>query len=675
MNFNFKKLPPFKWFVLQNFPFIEADFDAITYYQLLCKLAEELNKIITQNNQIGVQVENLTIAYNQLQEYITNYFDNLDVQEEINNKLDEMVESGEFEELLNEIITKSQPNKIVFMPIANLPESSIANIAGGDCTLIQTGTGKNILIDTGFTLSYDVIKQELIKNNVSKIDYIIISHYHPDHVGNIQNLFSDFDLTQTIFYLCKHTSNFTFPEETLLLTLAVNNEKIYPNTGDIVTIDDLKIEFFNCSQSDIDYYEENSTDYNDYSMCCYVECENKRFAFVGDIMPLAQERIYNQGYCKKSDVLKVEHHGYNQGVFDDYILSIKPELAIINEYINALSIKSTLDNDTLALLNSFCQNIYCTGNGAVYVHFNKYFLTYDKNSYNIGASYPAEWKYFDIYVDNTYTGISDGTSNKPFKNLIEAIAYVNTLRNINVNIICNNGYVSDERLKIVNNNSLKITNVSINSIYCNNAVITLDNVTFTNNTKGELSLYALNSKLNLTNITINQTKQDSNIFNARGITIVNSEITMNNITIENHSLGMAINNNSKVFINNFTCNNTNTAVAIDDNSLVTIKSITGSYTNMYYKYLNNIDYISMNDYYQPIKNITDLNQLEAYYWLTPVKYFIDNTSLSNLPEQAYGWLTSYYQSANTQVQTFLSNSGRFYTRRKAGGTWQSWSEK
>ena len=75
MNFNFNRLPPFKWFVLQNFPFIEADFDSITYYQLLCKLAEELNKIITQNNQIGVQVENLTNAYNQLQEYINNYLE------------------------------------------------------------------------------------------------------------------------------------------------------------------------------------------------------------------------------------------------------------------------------------------------------------------------------------------------------------------------------------------------------------------------------------------------------------------------------------------------------------------------------------------------------------------------------------------------------------------------
>ena len=45
-NYNFKKLCPFKWFVLQNFPFIEADFDAITNWQLFCKLGEEINKII-----------------------------------------------------------------------------------------------------------------------------------------------------------------------------------------------------------------------------------------------------------------------------------------------------------------------------------------------------------------------------------------------------------------------------------------------------------------------------------------------------------------------------------------------------------------------------------------------------------------------------------------------------
>lgn len=100
MNFNFKKLPPFKWFVLQNFPFIEADFDAITYYQLLCKIVEYLNKVIDENNLIGEQTENLTNAFNELQDYVNHYFDNLDVQNEINNKLDEMAEGGQLTDII-----------------------------------------------------------------------------------------------------------------------------------------------------------------------------------------------------------------------------------------------------------------------------------------------------------------------------------------------------------------------------------------------------------------------------------------------------------------------------------------------------------------------------------------------------------------------------------------------
>ena len=48
-EFDYKKLAPFKWFVLENFPFIEADFDAITEWQLFNKLGNEINKIIDRN--------------------------------------------------------------------------------------------------------------------------------------------------------------------------------------------------------------------------------------------------------------------------------------------------------------------------------------------------------------------------------------------------------------------------------------------------------------------------------------------------------------------------------------------------------------------------------------------------------------------------------------------------
>lgn len=126
------KLTPFKGFVLENFPFIEADFDAITNYQLLCKVIEYLNNVISNQNtvqELGTDLVNaynslvdavnlaigefessITNDFNTLHDYVYNYFDNLDVQEEINTKLDEMVEDG----TLQEIITDYLNTKAIF---------------------------------------------------------------------------------------------------------------------------------------------------------------------------------------------------------------------------------------------------------------------------------------------------------------------------------------------------------------------------------------------------------------------------------------------------------------------------------------------------------------------------------------------------------------------------------
>lgn len=103
-NYDYKYLTPFKWFILENFPFIEADFDALTNWQLFCKLGKEMNKIIDSANLTGEQVENLTNAFNELKSYVDNYFTELNVQEQINNKLDAMAESGELAEIINQEI-------------------------------------------------------------------------------------------------------------------------------------------------------------------------------------------------------------------------------------------------------------------------------------------------------------------------------------------------------------------------------------------------------------------------------------------------------------------------------------------------------------------------------------------------------------------------------------------
>lgn len=105
---DYTNLTPFKtWLVNQintwginNFPFLESDFDKLSNYGMMMKLMKAMNDVIGNQNLVESDMSNLFNAFTELQNYINNYFDNLDVQDEINNKLDEMTESGE---LLNMI--------------------------------------------------------------------------------------------------------------------------------------------------------------------------------------------------------------------------------------------------------------------------------------------------------------------------------------------------------------------------------------------------------------------------------------------------------------------------------------------------------------------------------------------------------------------------------------------
>jgi len=124
---NFKQLVLLNIQQLTNFPYIEADFDAITNYQLLCKVVEYLNKVIDNENKQNETLTNLYNAFVSLEDYVNNYFDNLDVQDEINNKLDEMAESGQLTDIIAQYLGLA--GVLAFDTIADLEEAQ--NIVDG----------------------------------------------------------------------------------------------------------------------------------------------------------------------------------------------------------------------------------------------------------------------------------------------------------------------------------------------------------------------------------------------------------------------------------------------------------------------------------------------------------------------------------------------------------------
>lgn len=119
-------VPPFVKFVCANVPMVFDD--SLSYYEALCALWKYVQSMTDVINNNATLEEEYIIKFDELKEFVDNYFDNLDVQEEINNKLDAMVEDGTLQELINNYL---QPNVTwTFDTVADMQNSENL-VAGG----------------------------------------------------------------------------------------------------------------------------------------------------------------------------------------------------------------------------------------------------------------------------------------------------------------------------------------------------------------------------------------------------------------------------------------------------------------------------------------------------------------------------------------------------------------
>ena len=85
----YKKIPLLNICSLNNFPFIEADFDAVTYYQLLCKIVDSVNSTIELTNNLLDEYEEMEDEYNRLIALVNELQTRLDtIQEELTEYID-----------------------------------------------------------------------------------------------------------------------------------------------------------------------------------------------------------------------------------------------------------------------------------------------------------------------------------------------------------------------------------------------------------------------------------------------------------------------------------------------------------------------------------------------------------------------------------------------------------
>ena len=163
MDNNLKPIPPlrpFQRFVIQNFPFIEKDFQDLDSYGLWCKIIEYVNIIKDQVNNVTESQVEVINKFNALKDYVDNFFDNLDVQDEIDNKLDEMADDGTLQEIVSSYL---QANTTwTFDTVADM-KSATNLIAGSYAKTLgyhakeDGGAGLYYITDTGTANEEDVV--------------------------------------------------------------------------------------------------------------------------------------------------------------------------------------------------------------------------------------------------------------------------------------------------------------------------------------------------------------------------------------------------------------------------------------------------------------------------------------------------------------------------------------
>lgn len=313
-----KKLSPFKIFAWNNFPFIEDTFDSLTNYQLYCKIVDYLNDNIEKINQLGGTVQDYTNAFLQLKDYIDNYFNNLDVQDEINTKLDDMAEKGELTEIIAQYLSLN--GVYAYNTIENMQEAENL-ISGSTCYCL----GKNYYND-GIGNYYKI--REIVNTDI--VDgYNIVAIYNPNlvaeriendltsTVNKIKNSIGSHKLTSTRIFrklLERHDYNYYSEPNNTLYFYTQGFCMINENTCAIALIPDnyqensqATIQIINLSNGSViksvtgDFGHVNALSYN----------PDEKLLYCGGLAK------YNNGqYVNSSEILVIDYDTMNYNIYD-----------------------------------------------------------------------------------------------------------------------------------------------------------------------------------------------------------------------------------------------------------------------------------------------------------------------------------------------------------------------
>ncbi|HBJ2602265.1 TPA: cell wall-binding repeat-containing protein [Clostridium botulinum] len=218
--------------------------------------------------------------------------------------------------VLNDVVVKSVEEGRNIGPV----EIHYIDVGQGDSILIQQD-GHNMLIDAGTNASENTVVNYLKSKGVTKLDYVIGTHPHEDHIGGLDKIIDNFAVDKVIMPKVTHTTQ-TFKD--VITSIQNKGLKItVPTVGDKYSL----------GVADFTILAPNNSSYsnlNNYSVVIKLKFGNRSFIFTGDAESLSEGEILAKQLDITGDVLKLGHHGSKTSTSQNFLNKVNPKYAVVS---------------------------------------------------------------------------------------------------------------------------------------------------------------------------------------------------------------------------------------------------------------------------------------------------------------------------------------------------------
>lgn len=197
------------------------------------------------------------------------------------------------------------------------------DVGQADSILVQFPNGQNMLVDAGNNDDGNMVVKYLKRANVSKVDFLVGTHPHEDHIGGLDNVIRSFDIGNIYMPRVTHT---TKTYEDVMKAVQSKKLKITPAKAglEIINIDNLNV-------SIIAPHSASYKDLNNYSAVINVVYGQVSFLLTGDAEEQSEfEMLASSVVSPKADVLKIGHHGSSSATSNAFLKIVNPKYAVIS---------------------------------------------------------------------------------------------------------------------------------------------------------------------------------------------------------------------------------------------------------------------------------------------------------------------------------------------------------